>query len=72
VSLFNIDYDSNTLDVAVIDASENMVDSVRGVEFRNASEAASGIIIINSLQIVEGPGGRTDPLWIDRITYRAS
>jgi hypothetical protein len=72
VSISSIDYNSNTLDVTVMDASENLIDSVTGVEFWNPSDAADTITIANSLQVVQGPGGRTDPLWIDDITYRAS
>jgi hypothetical protein len=72
VSLSDIDYNSNTLKISVMNASEDVVDSVTGVDFWNPSDAADTVRIINSLQVEQGPGGRTDPLWIDDITYRTS
>lgn len=70
VAFSNIDFESRTLDIAVTDRSDAVVNSVTNIGFRDPVEQVNDVRLINSLEAQDGPGGATDPLWIDHITYR--
>lgn len=69
VAFSNIDFESQTLDITVTDSSDNVVNSVTNINFRDTVEQVNDVRLINSLEAQNGPGGATDPLWIDHITY---
>jgi len=66
VILEKIDFDSQTLDIVVKDASGITVGQSSDVEFRNEAKDFKRIQIANGLS----NNGGADPLWIDYITYR--
>lgn len=70
VNFSNVDFESQTLDIAVTDRSDAVVNSVTNIDFRNSVEQVNDVRLINSLEAQDGPGGATDPLWIDYITYK--
>lgn len=70
VNFSNIDFESQTLDIAVTDRSDAVVNSVTNIDFRNSVEQVNDVRLINSLEAQDGPGAATDPLWIDYVTYK--
>lgn len=71
VVLSNIDFQSNTLDIAVEDANGRMVGQKTDVNFWTAVDRVTSVRILDGLDARSGQPGAADPLWIDYIRLEA-
>lgn len=67
VELSGIDFESQTLDIAVKDAAGETLGSVTKVRFWNPVANVDSVRIADQLRARSGQPGAADPLWIDYI-----
>ena len=72
VVLSDIDFQANTLSIAVVDANGQTIGQETGVDFWSAVDRVTSVRILNGLEARSGQPGAADPLWIDYIRLEAA
>ena len=72
VVLSSIDFQSNTLDIAVTNADGRTIGEQTGVSFWTPVGRVTSVRILDGLDARSGQPGTADPLWIDYIRLEAS